>query len=121
MNLHAIHTLARRLFGLGLVFALALPALAAPGGVVNVNDAGADELVLLPRVGPALAQRIIDHREEHGSFEQPEDLLLVRGIGDKTFAGMERWVAIEGETTLGEKVRPSQIDREKAETEDEDR
>jgi competence protein ComEA len=114
----ARRTLARRLFGFGLAFALALPVLAAPSGVVNVNEASAEELMLLPRVGPALAGRIIEHREQHGAFEQPDDLLLVRGIGEQTFKGMEAHVAVEGKTTLREKV-PTR--REPAATSEDDR
>ena len=51
---------------------------------VNVNTAGADELCTIPGVGAVLAQSIIDERTEHGLFYYPEDLLCVRGIGEKT-------------------------------------
>jgi len=68
------------LFALALGLA-ALPALAAEE-VVNVNDADAGQLALLPRVGPALAARIVEHRDENGKFSAPEDLMLVRGIGE---------------------------------------
>lgn len=83
-----------------------MPALAAGAdGVVNVNTAEIEELSLLPRVGPVVAQRIVDFREENGEFQSSEDLLLVRGIGEKTFERMEPHVAVSGETTLTEKVR----------------
>ena len=82
------------------------PLLAAENaGVVNINTASADALALLPRVGPAVAQRIVDFREANGKFKQKEDLLLVRGIGERTFELLESYVAVEGETTLTEKVR----------------
>jgi len=87
-----------------LAFAAAVPAVAADG-VVNINTASIDELSLLPRVGAVVAQRIVDFREDNGSFSSPEDLLLVSGIGDKTFALLAPHVAIDGETTLTEKVR----------------
>ncbi len=87
-----------------LLVLAALPALAAQG-VVNINTADVDELALLPRVGETVAQRIVDFREENGSFKAPEDLLLVKGIGDRTFELMEPHVTVTGETTLGEKVR----------------
>ena len=86
------------------LLALSLPALAATG-VVNVNTADAETLQLLPRVGPSVAQRIIEFREANGEFKSKEDLLLVRGIGERTFALMEPYVAVEGESTLSEKVR----------------
>lgn len=90
-----------------LFLALALTATAAFGaeGVVNINRAEEDQLMFLPRVGPALAGRILEFREENGDFEQPEDLMLVRGIGEKTFELMKPHVVVSGDTTLKEKVR----------------
>ncbi|SDH73512.1 competence protein ComEA [Arthrobacter subterraneus] len=48
---------------------------------VNINTAGAADLEVLPRVGPVLAERIVQWRTEHGSFTRPEDLDAVPGIG----------------------------------------
>jgi competence protein ComEA len=83
----------------------ALPVLAAAQGVVNINSADASSLALLPRVGPAVAQRIVEHREQNGKFQKKEDLLLVRGIGEATFELISPYVVTDGETTLKEKVR----------------
>jgi len=58
---------------------------AAPEAKVNINTASAEELTTLPGIGPSYAQRIVEHREKNGPFKRPEDLLGVRGIGDKTF------------------------------------
>ena len=55
-----------------------------PEGPVDINTAGPDELQRLKGVGPALAQRIIDYREENGPFQSVEDLLNVKGIGEVT-------------------------------------
>jgi competence protein ComEA len=55
---------------------------ASGGGVVNVNTASAAELEELPGVGPATAEAIIAHRDEHGPFTSVDDLLDVRGIGE---------------------------------------
>ncbi|HEX4952603.1 MAG TPA: helix-hairpin-helix domain-containing protein [Thermoanaerobaculia bacterium] len=85
---------------------LALPGFAAePEGKVNVNTASAEQLALLPRVGPAVAQRIVDFRKDNGAFKKAEDLMLVRGIGQKTYELLAPYVAISGETTLKSKVR----------------
>ncbi len=56
--------------------------------VVNVNRASWSQLQALPGIGPALAQRIIDYRLEHGLFTVPEDLLKISGIGDRTLEGL---------------------------------
>ena len=55
-----------------------------PEGPVDINAAGRDELQRLTGIGPALAQRIIDYRGEHGPFRSVEDLLEVKGIGEAT-------------------------------------
>ena len=62
-----------------------VPVFAADAGKVNVNSASVEQLQLLPRIGPAVAQRIVEHREKNGPFKKVEDLLNVRGIGEKTF------------------------------------
>lgn len=82
----------------------ALPALAAEG-VVNINTADAAALSLLPGVGPSTAGRIVEFRTENGEFELAADLMLVRGIGERTFERMRSYVTIDGDTTLTEKVR----------------
>ncbi len=97
-----------------VAFLAALPAAAAqapspaktPAGVVNVNTASAEQLALLPRVGPSIAQRIVALRKSDGPFKGAEDLMLVRGIGESTFALIKDYVVVEGKTTLTEKVRP---------------
>ncbi|MCP3957207.1 MAG: helix-hairpin-helix domain-containing protein [bacterium] len=106
-----------RLTTLVLLIALSLTAsvafAASEGKVVNINEADASDLALLPRVGPALSARIVEFREENGKFEAAEDLMLVRGIGEKTFELMEAFVAISGDTTLTEKIRVSDLERRK--------
>lgn len=94
----------------GVVLAVllaALPGAAAEGRKVNVNTADAAQLALLPRVGPSIAQRIVDYRKQNGPFKKAEDLMLVRGIGEKTFELLKPYVATAGETTLKEKVKAS--------------
>lgn len=106
---HAHRTVA----GLVLVLLLAAtPGLAADkaeggGKKVNINNADSSQLSLLPRVGPSVAQRIVDYRKENGPFKKAEDLMLVQGIGEKTFQLIKPYVATAGETTLREKVHSS--------------
>ena len=70
-------------------------AAVAPGdGRVNLNTAGMDELDTLPRIGPAMAQRILDWRESNGRFTSVEDLLAVPGIGDKMLEALRDLVTI---------------------------
>ncbi len=72
---------------------------AAIVGVVNVNSATAEELALLPGVGPAKAQAILEYRKEHGAFKRVEDLGEVKGIGEKALERIRPHVALDGKTT----------------------
>lgn len=66
----------------------------AAGGIINLNSAGVAELETLPRVGPALAQRIIDWRDMNGPFTSIEQLLQVSGIGAKTLEQFRALVTV---------------------------
>lgn len=71
---------------------------AVPGtsasGLVNLNTADAATLETLPRVGPAMAARIIDWREANGGFTAVDDLRSVTGVGDKTFDSLRELVTV---------------------------
>ena len=54
-------------------------------GKVDINSAGIDELKSLLRIGEKTAEKIINKRNELGEFNTLEDLMLVLGIGSKTF------------------------------------
>ncbi len=69
-------------------------ATTAGDGRVNLNTADVAALDTLPRIGPALAQRIIDWREQNGRFTSVEDLLAVPGIGDKMLEGLRDLVTV---------------------------
>jgi len=83
-------------------------AAAAPAKkVVNINQASTDELARLPRVGPSLAGKIVAHRSQNGPFKRTEDLMEVKGIGEKMYAVLKPYVTTSGPTTLTEKVSSS--------------
>jgi competence protein ComEA len=75
-----------------------------PTGVVNVNTAGAEQLQLLPRIGPALAERIIEFRDANGPFASVGELVAVKGIGERSLERLEPYVTTDGATTLTAKV-----------------
>jgi competence protein ComEA len=61
---------------------------------VNLNTATAADLDTLPRIGPAMAQRILDYRAAEGRFGSIDDLRNVTGIGEKTFAGLKDLITV---------------------------
>jgi len=63
-------------------------------GGIDINTAEWWELTLLPGIGEKTAQKIVEHRQNHGPFETSEDLLEVSGIGPATLAGIERYVKV---------------------------
>lgn len=64
------------------------------GGLVNLNTATVEQLETLPGVGPVLAQRIIDYRDQHGPFTSVDQLRQVSGIGDAKFNDLKNRVTI---------------------------
>ena len=67
----------------------------AKSELVNINTADSAELQKLHRVGPAIAKRIIDFREQNGDFQTIEDIKKVRGIGEKTFEKLKDQITVE--------------------------
>lgn len=57
--------------------------------LIDINTADAEQLVKLKGVGPVLAQRIIEHREQNGPFKSIDEIKNVRGIGEKRFADIK--------------------------------
>ena len=74
-------------------------------GPVDINTASQEELETLSGVGPVLAQRIIEYREANGPFQSLEELLEVKGIGEKTLEKFRE------DITLGEVEPPQSEDQ----------
>jgi len=64
---------------------------------VNINTASAAELEKLPQIGPQIARRIVDFRKESGGFKRIEDLMKVKGIGEKTFDRLKDLITVGSE------------------------
>ncbi len=97
----------RILWGVGMVLALCAPTDAAQvqeatpseaqrmqSALIDLNTATSMELETLPGVGPRTAERIIEYRREHDGFERIEDLMDVRGIGERTFLRLKPLVTV---------------------------
>jgi comEA protein len=69
----------------------AQPAAAA---LVNLNTATAADLAKLPGIGPAVAARIVEYRQKNGGFKKAEELMNVKGIGEKTFLKLKPLVTV---------------------------
>jgi competence protein ComEA len=88
----------------GLLFAgpvAAAAAKAAPAAKINLNTATAEQLSEVPGVGPKLAQRIVEHRQKEGSFRSVQELMNVKGVGEKNLA------KLQGYLVVGDASRPA--------------
>ena len=73
----------------------ALSTVPMPDGEINVNTASKEILMQLPGVGEVTAMEILVEREAHGPFRYPEDLLSVKGIGEKKLADMLPYIRLD--------------------------
>lgn len=70
----------------------------SPEGVVNINTALVEELCRLPGINRSLAERIVEWRKEH-PFKRVEEIMFVRGIGERTYLKLRKYLVVLGETT----------------------
>jgi len=76
------------------LYSVEKPAAVNGSKLVNINTADAGQLVSLPQVGPKMAQRILDFRKSNGNFKRTQDLMKVKGIGEKVFAKLQPLITI---------------------------
>ncbi len=69
-------------------------------GKVNINTATADQIAVLPGIGPKLAAEVVKYRVNNGNFKVIDDLKKVSGVGDKKLEKIKSFVVIEGDTTI---------------------
>ena len=67
------------------------PTAAAP---INLNTGTAAQLETLPGIGPAVAARIIEYRQKNGNFKKIEELMNVKGIGEKSFLKIKALITV---------------------------
>ena len=61
---------------------------------VDINAADAEKLATLPGIGPSIAQRIVEYRKEHGPFKSVDELVNVRGVGEKLLGRLREHVTV---------------------------
>jgi len=82
-------------FSPATVSAVDSPAATSGIETVSLNQATAEQLQVLPGVGPALAGRIVAYRNEHGPFSSPEQLTAVKGIGEAKLAKLRPQLTVD--------------------------
>jgi competence protein ComEA len=69
-------------------------AQASAGSAINLNTATVAQLETLPGVGKSTAERILEYRQKNGGFKKVEDLMNVRGIGEKSFLKIKPLITV---------------------------
>jgi competence protein ComEA len=67
---------------------------ASSGTTINLNTATQAQLETLPGIGKSTAERILEYRQKNGGFKKVEDLMNVRGIGEKSFLKMKPLITV---------------------------
>lgn len=62
---------------------------------INLNTATKNDLAAISGMGPKMAEKIIDYRKEHGTFERIEDIMDIKGIKEKKFEKIRRFLTVK--------------------------
>ena len=81
---------------------------AAPLTPVNINTASVAELDALPGIGAKTAALIIEYRQKNGPFKKVEELMNVRGVGEKNFLKLRTHISVGGPKTTDHAALPQQ-------------
>lgn len=68
----------------------------AADGKMDINTASVGQLLTLPEIGETLARRIVEYRDQYGEFYSVEDLLLVKGFGEKKLEALREYITVGG-------------------------
>ena len=80
---------------------------------ININTANAEELQLVPGIGPATAEKILQMRKSYGAFKSVDDLVAIRGIGKKRLDKMRKYLTV-GKVPTAKSAQPQQAPPAKA-------
>lgn len=83
----------------GSTRASAAKSSAAPSAPININTATQAQFESLPGIGPKVAQRIVEYRQKNGQFKKVEDLMNVKGIGEKSFLKLKPYLSVSEKAT----------------------
>ncbi len=101
----------RRSVGVFILFLLVPLARGEEVPRIDLNKATLSQLNSLPGIGPVIAERILELREKSGPFKRIEDLMNIRGIGEKKFLKLKDLITIKPKQQSEERIQTSEIQK----------
>ena len=94
-----------------VLLSLVPPALGEESPKIDLNTATLSQLDSLPGIGPVIAERILELREKSGPYKRIEDLMNIRGIGEKKFLKLKDLITIKPKQQSDERFQTSEIQK----------